>query len=54
MSDNAEVACQETVRVALDLPVSLLQWIEGLKIQMGFSSRSEVIVLLLQELVPSE
>ncbi len=54
MSYVAEISNEDTIRVALDLPVGLLRRIESLKGQMGLSSRGQVIVLLLEELLPSE
>ncbi len=54
MSYVADTSNEGTIRVALDLPVRLLRRIESLKCQLGFSSRGEVVVLLLEELLPSE
>ncbi|MFM1901705.1 MAG: hypothetical protein RLZZ216_2281 [Cyanobacteriota bacterium] len=39
-------------RITLDLSVDLLEWIDGLKSQMGFRSRGLIVEQLLRELVP--
>lgn len=43
---------QEMVLVTLELPRDVLEWIDGLKAQMGFQSRGLVVAELLRELIP--
>jgi hypothetical protein len=39
------------VRITVDLPISILCWIDHLKSQMGLRTRGLVITMLLQELL---
>lgn len=54
MSNLNNKSEEETVRVVLDLPVSRLRLIESLKCQLGLSSRGQVIIALLEEILPTE
>lgn len=45
---------EETVQVRVDMPISLIQWIDGIKIQLGLSSRGAVLLMLMRELMPDE
>jgi metal-responsive CopG/Arc/MetJ family transcriptional regulator len=44
---------QEMVRLTLELPRDLVEWIDGLRIQMGFRNRGLIVAQLLRELIPS-
>lgn len=41
---------EKTVRVTLDLPASIVDWLDQVKIEMGFHSRGAVVVRVLKEL----
>jgi metal-responsive CopG/Arc/MetJ family transcriptional regulator len=43
---------QEMVRLTLELPRDLVDWIDGLRIQMGFRNRGLIVAQLLRELIP--
>jgi metal-responsive CopG/Arc/MetJ family transcriptional regulator len=40
------------VMVTLELPRDLVDWIDGLKVKMGFRSRGFVVAQLIRELIP--
>jgi metal-responsive CopG/Arc/MetJ family transcriptional regulator len=39
--------------VTLELPRDVVDWIDGLKAQMGFRSRGLIVTQLLRELIPA-
>lgn len=41
---------EETFRVTLDVPASIVDWLDRVKAQMGFQSRGAVVVQVLKEL----
>ena len=43
---------QRTVRLTVDLPVEVLVWIDGLKSQLGYRTRGQVMTSLLLKLIP--
>jgi hypothetical protein len=46
---------QELVPVTLELPRDIVDWIDGLKLELGFRSRGVIVAQLLRELAtPSE
>ena len=52
MENSEQSSQQEMVLVTLELPRDLLDWIDGLKAQMGFRSRGVIVAQLIRELVP--
>ena len=53
MESSDQSSEQEMVRLTLELPRDLVDWIDGLRIQMGFRSRGLIVAQLLRELVLS-
>ncbi len=53
MEPNEQTNQQEMVMVTLELPRDLVDWIDGLKTQMGFRNRGVVVSQLIRELLPS-
>lgn len=53
MESNEQTNQQEMVMVTLELPRDLVDWIDGLKAQLGFRSRGFVVAQLIRELLPS-
>jgi metal-responsive CopG/Arc/MetJ family transcriptional regulator len=52
MESNEQTNQQEMVMVTLELPRDLVDWIDALKVQMGFRSRGFVVAQLIRELIP--
>ena len=52
MESDEQTNQQEKVLVTLELPRDLVDWIDGLKVQMGFRSRGFVVAQLIRELIP--
>ncbi len=53
--DSRKASDQEqTVRVAVDIPISLVAQIDLLKSQLGFKKRGDVVICLLQEILPDQ
>jgi metal-responsive CopG/Arc/MetJ family transcriptional regulator len=52
MESNEQTTQQEMVMVTLELPRDLVDWIDGLKNQLGYRSRGPMVAQLLRELVP--
>ena len=53
MESNEQTNQQEMVMVTLELPRDLVDWIDGLKAQMGFRNRGVIVAQLIRELLPS-
>ena len=53
MEPNEQTNQQEKVLVTLELPRDVVDWIDGLKAQMGFRSRGLIVAQLLRELIPA-
>ena len=53
MESNEQTNQQEMVIVTLELPRDLVDWIDGLKDQMGFRNRGVIVAQLIRELLPS-
>jgi metal-responsive CopG/Arc/MetJ family transcriptional regulator len=53
MESNEQTNQQEMVMVTLELPRDLVDWIDGLKAQMGFRNRGVIVAQLLRELIPA-
>lgn len=53
MESNEQTTQQEMVLVTLELPRDVVDWIDGLKAQMGFRSRGLIVTQLLRELIPA-
>ena len=51
MENSEQSSQQEMVLVTLELPRDLVDWIDGLKTQMGFRSRGVIVAQLIRELV---
>ena len=51
MESSEQSSQQEMVLVTLELPRDLVDWIDGLKAQMGFRSRGVIVAQLIRELV---
>ena len=51
METNEQTNQQEMVMVTLELPRDLVDWIDGLKAQMGFRNRGLIVTQLIRELV---
>ena len=51
MESSGQSSQQEMVLVTLELPRDLVDWIDGLKAQMGFRSRGVIVAQLIRELV---
>jgi hypothetical protein len=45
---------EEKVLLTLQLPIDLVEWIDGIKSQLGIHSRGLVITELLRELQPDD
>jgi hypothetical protein len=52
MADNNSSSQEEKVLLTLELPLSLVEWIDQLKDQLGIMSRGLVVTELLRELHP--
>ena len=52
MVSNEQTSQQEMIMVTLELPKDVVDWIDGLKVQMGFRSRGIIVAQLLRELIP--
>ena len=52
MEPSAQTGQKEMVMVTLELPRDLVDWIDGLKAQLGFRSRGFVVAQLIRELIP--
>jgi len=52
MENSEQSSEQEMVLVTLELPRDLVDWIDGLKAQLGFRTRGVIVAQLLRELVP--
>jgi len=53
METNKKADQQELVLVTLELPRDLVDWIDGLKAQMGFRNRGLIVAQLIRELLSS-
>ncbi len=53
METSKKADQQELVLVTLELPRDLVDWIDGLKAQMGFSNRGLIVAQLIRELLSS-
>ena len=53
METSEQINQQEMVLVTLELPRDLVDWIDGLKAQMGFRNRGVIVAQLIRELLPS-
>jgi metal-responsive CopG/Arc/MetJ family transcriptional regulator len=53
MESNEQTNPQEKVLVTLELPRDVVDWIDGLKAQMGFRNRGIIVAELLRELIPA-
>jgi hypothetical protein len=53
METSKKADQQELVLVTLELPRDLVDWIDGLKAQMGFRNRGLIVAQLIRELLPS-
>ena len=53
MESNEQTNPQEKVMVTLELPRDVVDWIDGLKTQMGFRTRGIIVAELLRELIPA-
>jgi metal-responsive CopG/Arc/MetJ family transcriptional regulator len=53
MESNEQNNPQEKVLVTLELPRDVVDWIDGLKAQMGFRNRGIIVAELLRELIPA-
>ena len=51
MESSDQSSEQEMVQVTLELPRDLVDWIDGLKGQLGFRSRGLIVAQLIRELV---
>jgi metal-responsive CopG/Arc/MetJ family transcriptional regulator len=51
MESSEQSSQQEMVLVTLELPRDLVDWIDGLKGQLGFRSRGVIVAQLIRELV---
>jgi metal-responsive CopG/Arc/MetJ family transcriptional regulator len=51
MESSEQSNQQEMVLVTLELPRDLVDWIDGLKAQLGFRSRGLIVAQLIRELV---
>jgi metal-responsive CopG/Arc/MetJ family transcriptional regulator len=51
MESSEQPSQQEMVLVTLELPRDLVDWIDGLKAQLGFRSRGLIVAQLIRELV---
>jgi metal-responsive CopG/Arc/MetJ family transcriptional regulator len=51
MESSEQSSPQEMVLVTLELPRDLVDWIDGLKAQLGFRSRGLIVAQLIRELV---
>lgn len=52
MDESLQKVQYKTVRLTVDLPVEVLVWLDGLKSQLGFRTRGQVMATLLMELIP--
>ena len=53
--DHSQTEAQhELVEVVLELPRDLVDWIDGIKEQMGFHSRGPIVAQMLRELIPQD
>ena len=52
MESSEQSSQPELVPVTLELPRDLVDWIDGLRIQMGFRKRGLIVAQLLRELIP--
>ncbi len=53
METSEQINQQEMVLVTLELPRDLVDWIDGLKAQMGFRNRGVIVAQLIRELLSS-
>jgi metal-responsive CopG/Arc/MetJ family transcriptional regulator len=53
MESSEQPSQQEMVQVTLELPRDLVDWIDGLKAQLGFRSRGVIVSQLIRELIPA-
>ena len=51
METSEQINQQEMVTVTMELPRDLVDWIDGLKAQMGFRTRGVIVAQLIRELV---
>ena len=51
METSEQIDQQEMVTVTMELPRDLVDWIDGLKAQMGFRTRGVIVAQLIRELV---
>jgi metal-responsive CopG/Arc/MetJ family transcriptional regulator len=53
MESSEQPSQQEMVQVTLELPRDLVDWIDGLKAQLGFRRRGVIVSQLIRELIPA-
>ena len=53
MESDEQTNQQEKVLVTLELPRDVVDWMDGLKNQLGFRSRGLIVAQLLRELIPA-
>ena len=52
MESSQQTNPQEMVRVTLELPRNIVDWIDGLRAQLGFRTRGVLVAQLIRELAP--
>ena len=52
MESSEQSREQEMLRLTMELPRDLVDWIDGLRIQMGFRNRGLIVAALMRELMP--
>ena len=52
MESSEQTNPQEMVRVTLELPRNIVDWIDGHRAQLGFRTRGVLVAQLIRELVP--
>ena len=52
MESSEQSTEREMVRLTLELPRDLVDWIDELRIQVGFRNRGLIVAQLIRELVP--
>ena len=50
MESSEQINPQEMVRVTLELPRDIVDWLDGLMAQLGFRNRGAIVAQLLREL----
>ena len=52
MDSGNDSTSHEIVRVSLELPRDIVDWLDGLRMQLGFRNRGAIVAQLLRELTP--